>query len=205
MFQENQGFRVYADRLRRAIRDVERFMARVGSDFREADVPEALGLLGALRQACRISPNTHPRRVLLARGKHTAFVLAQVVREMRRARPPSPSMDGADASGLVAGLPDAGLVRDVVPERVYGPDGFVGPLQPAPVRSEHYWRKLTLAQQGALSDYMETRKRARKAYEAAGRGALVRRKYMQSAKGKAARKRANARYYAKRKEKSNSS
>lgn len=195
---QNQAVRVPADRLRRATQAADRFLGTVAQHWRAADIPEGQKLLDALRRALRIAPNTWPRRVLIDKGKRSAQALSRAIREMRRAEP---TIHQASVAPPALKMPDAAPLRAPDAPVRYTYHMPEGPVEPAPRQSENYWHKVYHRQQGTLDQFMASRRKARKAYNATGAGTVSRRKYLASAKGKAMRKAANARYYAKRKEK----
>ena len=196
---QNQSVRAPADRLRQATQVGEHFLERIAPHWQRADAVECMICLENLRHALRIAPNTAPRKVLIARGKVVARALALALHELRNHRAPYPQV--ANAPPVALDLPDTDAPRDVEspPVLVVPPADPDAPLTPALSDSAIYkaYRRLD----GSYDKYEEARRKARKAYNATGAGTVTRRKYLASPKGKAMRKAANARYYAKRKEK----
>lgn len=195
---QNQSVRAPADRLRQEIQVGEHFLERIAPHWQRADAVECMICLENLRRALRIAPNTPPRKVLIARGKVIARALALALHELRNHRAPCPRV--ADAPPVALDLPDSDPARDIktAPALIVPPADPDAPAMPVLSDSAIYkaYRKLD----GSYAKYEEARRKARKAYNATGAGTVTRRRYLASPKGKAMRKAANARYYAKRKE-----
>ena len=183
---QNQSVRAIADRLRVSVRRAETATAQIRRYWSPADLSVGVACLRDLRQHQRIAPTTQNRKVLLARAKTAQADLVRVLAELRaivRKRSDAPLID-APAPTLM--LPDAAPVAEPaepVRLRYDGPE-CVRDDTPMPRISEYRLYKVLRQRDGSWGDYKRTLREAQA-------------RYAKTPKGKAARKRAQARYRAK--------
>lgn len=195
---QDQSLRALADRLRLSIRRAETLTAQIRRYWSPADLSVGVECLRALRQHQRIAPTTQNRKVLLARAKTAQADLVRVLAELRAIQRKRSDAPLIDAPAPAVKLPDAAPVAEPVePVRLRLDDPFVpdsGNLVPW---SDYTMYKELRRRDGTLGQYRHAKRQAQARYGVSDAGKRAQRKYAKAPKGKAARKRAQARYRAK--------
>lgn len=182
---QDQSLRALADRLRLSIHRAKTVSAQIRHYWSPADLQNGIACLHTLRQHQRIAPTTQNRKVLLARAKVAQADLVRVLAELRaivRKRSDAPLID---APAPAVNLPDAAPVAaplEPVRLRLDGPE-CVRDAAPAARVSDYVLYKALRRRDGSLQGYKRTLREAQA-------------RYAKTPKGKAARKRAQARYRA---------